>query len=153
MYPMSGSNYLIQPSIVRPDPEREGLLAFLRDKRSQYIYTTGSNNEGYSWSPPKKTILPNNDAAIQAYILSSGNMALVYNPTNGPRNPIRIAISKDSGITWPFYRDLEYSNGENVEYSYPSLLQSSDGYIHISYTYNRKTIKYVKIKEEWIYQK
>ena len=39
------------------------------------------------------------------------------------------------------------------EFSYPTLLQSPDGYIHISYTYNRDTIKYVKFKESWIYDK
>lgn len=40
----------------------------------------------------------------------------------------------------------------DVEYSYPSVLQSSDGYIHVTYTYNRETIKYVKFMESWIYK-
>ena len=41
---------------------------------------------------------------------------------------------------------------DDVEYSYPSVLQTSDGYIHVSYTYNRETIKYVKFMENWIYK-
>jgi len=39
---------------------------------------------------------------------------------------------------------------EMGEYSYPSLTQSPDGRIHISYTFRRETIKYVSITEEWI---
>lgn len=40
----------------------------------------------------------------------------------------------------------------SVEYSYPTVLQTSDGYIHVTYTYNRETIKYVKFMESWIYK-
>lgn len=155
-YPVANSNYLVQPSVVRPAPDRQFLKAFFRDRRAEHIYSASSNDEAYSWTTPKKTVLPNNNAAIQASMLSSGNMAIVFNPTTKGRNQIRIAVSKDGGETWPSYRDLEYTplNGEkSVEYSYPSLLQTQDGYIHVSYTYNRETIKYVKFKESWIYEK
>ena len=157
-YPVDKSNYLVQPSVVRPVPQRQYLRAFFRDRRAQHIYSATSNDEGYSWTVPEKTTLPNNNAAIQASMLSSGNMAIVFNPLTKGRNKIRIAISKDGGFTWPYYRDLEdkelsSDSGSSVEYSYPSLLQTSDGYIHISYTYNRDTIKYVRIKETWVYAK
>mmetsp|Transcript_40509 Transcript_40509/g.67877 ORF Transcript_40509/g.67877 Transcript_40509/m.67877 type:complete len:172 (-) Transcript_40509:449-964(-) len=40
---------------------------------------------------------------------------------------------------------------QHGEYSYPSIVQSKDGAIHISYTYRRETIKYVRIaSEDWI---
>ena len=88
-------------------------------------------------------------------------MAIVFNPTTKSRDVIRIAISKDGGNTWPSYRDLENAGGsggeegeeKGVEYSYPSILQTGDGYIHISYTYNRDTVKYVRIKESWVYSR
>lgn len=44
-----------------------------------------------------------------------------------------------------------HDSQQKVEYSYPSVLQTSDGYIHVTYTYNRETIKYVKFMESWIY--
>lgn len=156
-YPVDKSNYLVQPTVVRPVPNRQYIRAFFRDRRAEHIYSASSNDEGYSWSMPKKTVLPNNNAAIQATMLSSGNMAIVFNPLTEGRNEIRIAVSKDGGNTWPFARDLEHTVlsggdvGQSVEYSYPSLLQTADGYIHVSYTYNRATIKYVKFKESWVY--
>lgn len=154
-YDIAKSNYLVQPSVVRPVPNRHYIKAFFRDRRAENIYSASSTDEGYSWTEPKKTVLPNNNAAIQATMLASGNMALVFNPTNEGRNIIRIAISKDGGDTWPQYRDLEHASlgggaDKKVEYSYPSILQTPDGYIHVSYTYNRDTIKYVRFRESWV---
>ena len=45
-FPIPHSNYLIQPSIIRPHPSNPFLLAFLRDRRAQHIYTTNSTDDG-----------------------------------------------------------------------------------------------------------
>ena len=61
-------------------------------------------------------------------------------------------------IIYIFFQDIQtkprdsQQMADDVEYSYPSVLQTSDGYIHVSYTYNRETIKYVKFMENWIYK-
>lgn len=153
-YTVEKSNYLVQPSVVRPSPSKQHLLAFFRDRRAEHIYSSTSSDEGKTWSKPEKTSLPNNNAAIQATILASGHMAIVYNPTTHARNPITISISHDGGMSWPYSKDLEHPPDleASVEYSYPTLLQSPDGYIHVSYTYDRETIKYVKFMEDWIYK-
>ena len=63
-----------------------------------------------------------------------------------------------SAVIYTLYQDIQpkpsvYSfNAAEVEYSYPTVLQTSDGYIHVTYTYNRETIKYVKFMESWIYK-
>ncbi|CAI8045465.1 hypothetical protein GBAR_LOCUS25152 [Geodia barretti] len=146
-YPIPHSNYLIQPSVIRPHPSQPLLFAFLRDRQAQNIYTTSSTDDGYTWTEPSPTKLPNNNAAIQACVLSNGHVVLVYNPTTGPRVPLRVSLSEDGGLSWLHSRDLE-TNG--TEFSYPSLLQTPDSFIHVSYTYNRQTIKYVKFMESWI---
>ena len=59
---------------------------------------------GKSWTSPEKTDLPNNNAAIQAIVLSNGKVVICYNPTNGPRDIMRISLSEDGGKTWPHYK-------------------------------------------------
>ena len=60
--------------------------------------------------------------------------------------PLSIGISTD-GKEWERIIDLEplteKTDEEGEEYSYPTVIQSSDGLIHIVYTWNRKTVKYV----------
>jgi len=58
------------------------------------------------------------------------------------RNPISIALSTDNGTTWSSQRNLQDGNSKDVgqgvgksslEFSYPTVLQTSDGAIHIMY--------------------
>jgi predicted neuraminidase len=77
-----------------------------------------------------------------------------------PRAPMTIAISEDNGQTWSYMRDIEVGDGYcmtnnskeklNREYSYPSIKQTPDGKIHVTFTYFRQTIKYVCITEDWV---
>ena len=132
------------------------LVQFIRDRRHQHIYSEASEDDVTFSSELEATSLLNNNAAIQATVLSSGNIAIVYHPTTSSRNPISISLSEDSGKTWRYTRNPEFEEGEaetKVEFSYPSILQSADGNIHVSYMYNRDTIKYTKLTEEWIKMK
>jgi len=36
------------------------------------------------------------------------------------------------------------------DYSYPSIIETPDGIIHVSYTFRRRTIKYAPFNESWI---
>jgi predicted neuraminidase len=76
-----------------------------------------------------------------------------------PRAPMTLAISADGGRTWPWRRNLDEGDGYcmtnnseaklNREFSYPSVKQSADGRLHMSYTYFRQAIKYVVADEAW----
>ncbi len=76
-----------------------------------------------------------------------------------PRAPMTLAISADEGRTWPVRRNLEVGDGYcmtnnskdrlNREFSYPSSCQTADGRLHITYTYWRQAIKYVRVGEDW----
>lgn len=77
-----------------------------------------------------------------------------------PRSPMTIAISEDGGKTWPYIKNLQEGDGscmsnnsvekKNRELSYPSIKQGANGDIHVTYTYFRQTIKYVRVTEDWI---
>jgi predicted neuraminidase len=55
-----------------------------------------------------------------------------------------VAIS-DDGQRWKPVMTLEKQKGE---YSYPAVIQASDGLVHITYTYQRKLVKYVVVDPE-----
>ncbi|CAF1238569.1 unnamed protein product [Adineta ricciae] len=158
---MTESDNLVQPTIIRLD-NSEKLRAFFRDRRFQCIYYSDSNDDGLTWTIPKATVLPNNNAAIQAYTLKSGAIIMAFDNLNGTkRSPLTVALSYDNGMTWPYHRDVQIHDDDNStfigEYSYPSILQTSwtasdDNDIHLVYTYDRQTIKYVRFHENWVKQ-
>ena len=47
-YDVKDSNYLVQPSVIRPSPSKSLLTAFFRDRRAEHIYTATSTDEGIS---------------------------------------------------------------------------------------------------------
>lgn len=136
----------IQPTILTyPD----GRLEALCRSKNRAILATWSDDGGNTWSPLKKTSLPNNDSGIDAVTLSNGYHLLVYNHVlppankyNGARTPLNVAVSKD-GKNWS--AALVLDNTPNSEFSYPAVIQTRDGLVHVVYTWNRKKIKHVVI--------
>jgi predicted neuraminidase len=157
------SDHLIQPTTIRLHNSSQ-LRTFFRDKRGEWIYYADSNDDGLTWTTPKPTTLPNNDAGIEAYVLKSGAVIMAFDNRNGTRQvrtPLTVALSYDNGMTWPYHRDVQIHDDDNAtyagEFSYPSLLQSfwsdSDGNdIHLVHTYDRLTIKYRRFNENWVKQ-
>ena len=138
----------IQPTVLSYPGNRMQILC-----RTQqgFISECWSDDGGKTWSEMKATPLPNPNSGIDAVSMKDGRQLLVYNPTGenwGARVPLSIAVSTD-GIKWKNMFDLEpVTNPDTVddeEYSYPGVIQTSDGMIHVVYTYNRKTVKHVVI--------
>lgn len=145
----SNSAKVIQPTLIQyPD----GSVHALCRSNQNYIMESVSTDDGKSWSPLTKTNLLNPNSGIDAISKQNGVTFLVYNPmesgsewVNG-RNQLVIALSFD-GLEWFDIYRLE--NEKNGEYSYPAIIQTSDGLIHISYTYNRKNIKHLIFKSNF----
>lgn len=57
-------------------------------------------------------------------------------------------------LAWPWRADLEEHFDQRLEYSYPSIKQTADGKIHITYTWSltrrRVAIRYMQVTEGWI---
>jgi predicted neuraminidase len=76
--------------------------------------------------------------------LRDGRHLLVYNHSATKRTPLNIAVSADGKI-WKSALTLEDSAGE---YSYPAVIQTADGLVHVTYTWRRQRIKHVVIDPE-----
>ncbi|TCS90289.1 putative neuraminidase [Anseongella ginsenosidimutans] len=136
----------IQPSILTyPD----GRLQVLCRTRQDVIAQSWSEDQGLTWSEMTATGLPNPNSGTDAVTLKDGRQLLVYNHTTkeGPepnnRNMLNIALSED-GISWTPVMTLENKPHE-AGYSYPAVIQASDGMVHITYTYWRESVKHVVI--------
>jgi predicted neuraminidase len=134
---------------------------------------TWSSDGGRTWTPLAATELPNPNSGIDAVTLADGRLLLAYNHSahlpnwsgHGNRFPLDVAISGD-GIKWghvltiedevpnsdesavhlsPPTRDEQFDALGDKGFSYPAIIQTSDGLVHITYTWNRRMIKHVVI--------
>jgi predicted neuraminidase len=60
---------------------------------------------------------------------------------------LNLAVSYN-GTDWIVIMTLER---QKDEFSYPAVIQASDGLVHITYTYMRRTIKHIVIDPEKLY--
>lgn len=128
---------VIQPAILTYSDGRLQMLC--RTHGCGYIAESWSQDGGRTWSPLTATTLLNPNSGIDAVTLKDGRQLLVFNNTKKGRSPLNVATSQD-GKQWNVGLALETKPGE---YSYPAVIQASDGRVHITYTYLRKSIKHV----------
>ena len=128
----------IQPSIlVHPG----GRLQAVGRTRQGRVFETWSGDGGLTWTPVALTVLPNPNSGLDAVTLADGRHLIVYNHATDGRSPLNVALSRD-GKTWEAALVLEREPGE---YSYPAVIQASDGLVHVTYTWRRHRIKHVVV--------
>lgn len=128
----------IQPSILI---HGDGKLQAVGRTRSGRIFETWSADRGETWTAVGLIDPPNPSAGTDAVTLKDGRHLLVYNHTPKGRTPLNIALTFD-GRAWKTVHVLESEPGE---YSYPAVIQTADGLVHITYTWRRQRIKHVVI--------
>jgi predicted neuraminidase len=117
------------------------------------IAQSWSSDNGRTWDEMAPTWLPNPNSGIDAVTLEDGRQLLVYNHTlrsgdfPAVRNMLNVAVSYN-GTDWMVILTLER---QKDEFSYPAVIQASDGLVHITYTYMRRTIKHVVIDPAKLY--
>jgi predicted neuraminidase len=130
----------IQPSILFHDRPGSppGLQAVGRTRQGK-VFTVSSDDSGKTWGEMSLLDVPNPSAGTDAVTLRDRRHLLVCNPVPRGRTPLAVFVS-DNGRDWKRTVTLENEPGE---YSYPAIIQTADGQIHITYTWKRQRIKHV----------
>jgi len=137
----------IQPSLLMlPD----GSLAAMGRTHNEKLFQCRSLDAGKTWGEMKLMDLPNPDSGTDAVTLRDGRQLLVYNHNvrtgsrNKGRSPLNVALSTN-GIDWLAALVLENDPVAPNGFAYPAVIQTGDGRVHITYTWQRKRIKHVVI--------
>jgi predicted neuraminidase len=126
----------IQPSILR---HGNGRLQAVGRSRQGKVFEIWSQDAGRTWGQMGLTTLPNPNSGIDAVTLADKRHLIVYNHTPRGRSPLNVSLSAD-GRQWQAGVVLESEPGE---YSYPAVIQTADGLVHVSYTWKRQRVKHV----------
>ncbi len=131
---------IIQPSVVPLSGKHLRLYARSTAKTARVTVADSADN-GVTWTQAHPLDVPNPNSGIDATTLKDGRVVLIYNNTTTGRTPLNLAISVDAEHFTAF-RVLEDAPGE---YSYPALVQADNGDLLMTYTWNRKSIKFVRL--------
>jgi len=127
---------VIQPALWEFAPGKVKML--MRSTQAVgCVCASVSEDAGRTWSFAKRTPVPNPNSGLDAVRLSDGRIVLVCNPVHEDRSPLSALISEDNGITWPRRIDLKTGRGE---FSYPSVIQTTDRNVHVVATHLREQI-------------
>lgn len=158
----------IQPSVLT---HADGRLQLLCRSKEKTLTTSWSRDQGRTWSPLVSSGLYNPNSGSDAVTLADGRQLLVYNlrerAGGAPSNPKANALggaqpgiadaNDDWGVRWPLNVSMS-PDGERWDmrvtvedqplphgYAYPAVIQTRDGLVHLTYTWNREKIKHVVI--------
>jgi len=131
---------IIQPSIISLGGRHLRMYARSRTLASK-IAVADSMDNGATWTQAHFLDLPNNNSGIDAVALKDGRVVMIFNNTTVGRTPLNLAVSRD-GEHFRVFATLEDTVGQ---YSYPALIQAADGSLEMTYTWQRKTIKYIHL--------
>lgn len=162
----SGKFNAIQPTILT---HADGRIQLLCRTKEMVLATSWSSDQGRTWTPLSDAGLLAPNSGIDAVTLADHRQLLVYNhrdaakgaPVNpkstalgsptkealdayenwGVRWPLNVSVSED-GKNWKMLVTLEDEPCE-YGYAYPAVIQTRDGLVHITYTWNRVKIKHV----------
>ena len=147
----------IQPSLVK---KKNGhIIAYMRDSGTdpKRILKSISKDNGDTWSFATDTKIPNPSSSIEVLQLKNGNWIMACNDTESGRNQMVILLSFNEGKSWEVKKYIgKHEQSSGITFAYPSLIQSTDGFIHLTYSFKNnegKTIQHAIFNEDWIKKK
>jgi len=145
----------IQPSVVR---RQDGtLMAYCRDSGSlpARVLVSSSMDDGETWSAAVDCPVPNPGSSLEVLVLHDGRWIMVCNDTERGRHRLSVMASSDEGGSWSKQKTIEPIDEAGKGFGYPSVIQSHDGLIHLTYTYDGregKTSRHCTMYLEWIFE-
>jgi len=145
---------VIQPTLLSHPGGRLQMLCRTRSEHG-FVAQSWSEDQGRTWSPMERSVLPNNNSGFDGVTLSDGRQLLVYNhstrdqPGMGHkgRGILNVAVSRD-GLAWEAALILEHLDESGRQFSYPAVIQTRDGLVHVTYTWHRERIRHVVLDPE-----
>jgi predicted neuraminidase len=82
---------------------------------------------------------------------------LAFNNDPKERDDMTLAISRDQAQTWQIMQTIESNKlipaDNSQQFSYPWLLQTQNGTIHLLYTWHKNHIKHIAFNRQWLFSK
>jgi predicted neuraminidase len=144
---IAGGCSVFQPSLVPTGAD--SVVVLMRDyTEARKIHVSSSHDGGLSWSRAMPTTLSNPDAGISGLPLGDNRILLAYNDSPKDRSDLSLAISPDCGQTWSKIVSLRHEAG--ASFSYPYLFPTTDGMIHLAYTWKGRELRLITFNEAWL---
>lgn len=131
---------IIQPSVIQLKGKHLRMYARSRTMASK-VAVADSMDDGVTWTQARYIDVPQNNSGLDVVRLKDGRVVMIYNDTTVGRTPLNLAVSRD-GEHFRMFKTLENTAGQ---YSYPALIVGADGGLEMTYTWQRKTIKYAHL--------
>jgi len=131
---------IIQPSVISLGGTHLRLYARSRTLASK-VAVADSMDNGVTWTQARFIDVPQNNSGLDVVRLADGRIVMIFNNTTVGRTPLNLAVSTD-GEHFRVFATLEDTVGQ---YSYPAIIQGFDGSLEMTYTWQRKSIKYVHL--------
>ena len=147
---VTSGRHSIQPLLLPVSAEKAIVLMRDTGPYPGHVLLSRSDDGGKHWSTDEKLQLPNPDSAVAGLRRPDGSLLLVYNDVEVGRNSLALALSRDEGKSWLKVRHFEQDGAIKSEFSYPFLIRSSDGNMHLLYTWNRKRIRHIVFNDAWV---
>jgi len=136
----------LQPAVVPLGPLEA--VAFLRSSgfSPRRVLSVRTEDGGRTWSDLAPTELRNPDASVAALRTRNGEVLIAFNDSEVDRGNLKLAVSRDGGRSFSIVLTVEPPGGNapSQELAYPWLLESSDGAIHLLYSWNRRRIVHAR---------
>lgn len=137
----------IQPALALK--KNGNVIALMRDSGDEpsRVQRSESTDGGETWTAATKTAIPNT-ASLELLTLKDGRWIFVGNDVEDGRYRLGLYVSKDEGETWKHSFYVENDSTRKMSFSYPSLTQTMNGNVLVSYSFHpTKDLKSIKVVE------